>query len=168
MFWLSLVSRFCFFCFFFFHFLISSMIHWLFCNILFRFCVFVFIHFFSNWFLISYIQKICLIWFQFSYIYQVLTCDPRCDLSWRTFHVYLRIKYILFLSYGISSKYQLILFGAIFKGCISLLIFYPDDQSNGLRGMLNLSVFLCYCWFLLLWPLTFNLYIDVPLWWLHK
>ena len=163
--WLSLASRFFFF---FFHFLISSMIHWLFFNILFRFCVFVFIHFFSNWFLISYIQKRCLIWFKFAYIYQGLICDPRCDLSWRTFHVYLRIKYILFLSYGISCKYQLILFGAIFKGCISLLIFYPDNQSNGLRGMLNPSVSLCYCWFLLLWPLTFNLYIDVPLWWLHK
>ena len=104
---LSIVSRY-----FLISSLISSVIHWLFSSILFTLHMFVFFTVFicfCNWFLISYCcgQKICLIWFQFSYLYWDLICDPRCDLSWRLFHVYLRRKCILPLSDGRSYKYEL-------------------------------------------------------------
>lgn len=73
------------------YFLVSSLIHWLFSSI-FSLLIFVFFQFSScSWFLVScyYGQKRYLIWFQ-SWIYWGLFCGLICDLSWRTFHVYLK------------------------------------------------------------------------------
>ena len=55
-----------------------------------------------------------------------------------------------------------------FKSCVSLLIFFLDDLSHGLSGVLTPPQLLhYYCWFLLLCLLVFALYIEVFLCWVH-
>ena len=95
-------------------------------------------------------QKRCLIQFQFSYIYWELICDPRCELSWRMFHVHLRKMCILLFMDGMSWRYQLgpsdlichlrlvfplliICLDDLFIGLCRVLVFLPGE-SHGLRA----------------------------------
>ena len=81
----------------------------LFRNILLNLHFFVFFTAFScNWYLVSqcYGQKRCLIWFEFSYIYWGLICDPRCGLSWWMFHLQSRRKCILLHLDRMIRRYQ--------------------------------------------------------------
>ena len=73
-------------------------------------------------------------------------------------------KCFLLLSDGMSYKYQLTLSFLMchFKAWVSLLIFFLDDLSIGVTGVLkSIPILLCYCRFPVLWLLAFALYTEV-------
>ena len=55
-----------------------------------------------------------------------------------------------------------------FKACVSLLIFFFDDLSFGVSGVLKSPTLLCYCQFLLLCLFVFALCIEVFPCWVHR
>ena len=66
-----------------------------------------------------------------------MICDPRCDLSWRMFHVHLRRWIILHLD-GMSWRYQWDSSHLMYHlRHVYLLIFCFDDLSIGMRGVLK-------------------------------
>ena len=74
--------------------------------------------------------------FQLFKICQGLICDPRCDISWRMFHLHLRRMYIMLLWDKRFYKYKLNLFSSVsFKACISLLILCLNDHSLDVTGV---------------------------------
>ena len=95
---------------------ISSVISWLFSSALFILHVFVF---FTVFFPVIDFQSHSVVvrkdaWYDFNFLnFPRLDFVPRCDLSWRTFHVQLRRKCILPLLGGMFYKYQLDLSGLL-------------------------------------------------------
>ena len=99
----------------------------------------------------------------------ILICDPRCDISWRFFHVHLRKMCILLFWDRMSWRYQNHVGGLMchLRLQIHLVIFCCDGLSIGVSGVLNSPAILCYCCFPLLWLLALALCIEVLLCWLH-
>ena len=60
-------------------------------------------------FIVLWLEKKRFDMFSVFLIYWGLICGPRCDLSWRMFHVHLRRRCILLISDGVFCKYQLTL-----------------------------------------------------------
>ena len=100
-------------------------------------------------------------------MYWDLICGPRCDLSWKMFHVHLRRIYILLIWDGMVYKYQLSLSDL---GChlrpVSLLIFCLNDLSIAVSGVLT-STIIVLMLILSCMAISSALYIAVLLCWVH-
>ena len=135
----------------------SSVTCWLFGSVLFSLHVFVFftVFFSCKLYPVSYIllcSEKMLDTISIFLNLLSLICDPRCDLSWRFFHVHLRKMCILLFWDGMSWRYQYHVGGLMchLRLVIHLVIFCCDGLSIGVSGVLNSPVILCYCCFPLL------------------
>ena len=156
--------------FFFFSFLLSSVIHWLFSNILFSLHMF---GFFKVFFFLCISHSVMVkndVWYDFNFLKftedwlmaQDVLCLGECSMC--TWEVSVFCTFQMECS-KISIKS--ILSNMSFKACVSLVIFYLDDLSIGVSVVLKPPLLLCSCWFLLLWMLAFALYNKVLLCWVH-